>query len=322
MDLSRITTGKRFRIGRVGKIPIFITLWLAILGGYWIFKALIYDARPDHVLWIAILFMSIFLHELGHAAAARRCGHRIEGITFHLFGGLMEHVGSSTARQGALITIAGPAVNLILLLVALALMALFPEAGRWGDAAIGALHMLNLILLIFNILPIYPLDGGQLSRLVLSKYFGPVRGVVIGSVLALVAVVACFGFLMYRGFGGLLGILLLTMLGLSNYDELEKHRAIERSLGLPPISPWAPFRRLRRRLRLRSLRKCEVTDLLDKASREGIASLTPEERRAFTLSRHDLDLRVAKVGYGALSKEEQTLLDVHHLLETRNSIRH
>jgi Zn-dependent protease/CBS domain-containing protein len=109
-------------------------------------------------------FLSILLHELGHAVQARRDGMEIDGITLWLFGGVARFKGMfPSAGAEFRIAIAGPLVSLALgLAFALAAWQLgLPEV---VDAVAAWLGYINLMLLVFNLLPALPLDGGRVLR--------------------------------------------------------------------------------------------------------------------------------------------------------------
>ncbi|HEV3407103.1 MAG TPA: site-2 protease family protein [Gaiellaceae bacterium] len=114
-----------------------------------------------------LFFSSVLLHELGHAVQARREGMEIDGITLWLFGGVAKFRGMfPSAGAEFRIAVAGP-------LVSLALGLLF-SVGAWAistaeavDGVVAWLGYINLALLVFNLLPALPLDGGRVLRSVL-----------------------------------------------------------------------------------------------------------------------------------------------------------
>ena len=111
-----------------------------------------------------LFFCSLLLHELGHALRARREGMEIDGITLWLFGGVAQFKGMfPSAAAEFRIAIAGPLVSLALgLTFALgALWIAFPES---VDGVIAWLGYINLVLLVFNMVPALPLDGGRVLR--------------------------------------------------------------------------------------------------------------------------------------------------------------
>jgi Zn-dependent protease/predicted transcriptional regulator len=129
----------------------------------------------------AAFFGSLLLHELGHAFQARREGMEIEGITLWLFGGVAKFKGMfPSAGAEFRIAIAGP-------LVSLALGALF-SLGAWAvsttdavDAVVAWLGYINLTLLVFNMLPALPLDGGRVLRSALWHFRGDFRSATRGA---------------------------------------------------------------------------------------------------------------------------------------------
>jgi Zn-dependent protease/predicted transcriptional regulator len=109
-------------------------------------------------------FASLLAHELGHARQARREGMEIEGITLWLFGGVAQFKGAfPSAGAEFRIAIAGPLVSLGLgiFFVLLAVFARLPNA---VDGVAAWLGYINLSLLVFNLLPALPLDGGRVFR--------------------------------------------------------------------------------------------------------------------------------------------------------------
>jgi Zn-dependent protease/CBS domain-containing protein len=117
-------------------------------------------------------FLSILLHELGHAIQARRDGMEIEGITLWLFGGVAQFKGTfPSAGAEFRIAIAGPLVSLALgiFFVAVAVALSGPEE---VDAVAAWLGYINLSLLAFNLLPALPLDGGRVLRSALWQLRG------------------------------------------------------------------------------------------------------------------------------------------------------
>ncbi|SIQ07786.1 stage IV sporulation protein FB [Paenibacillus sp. RU4T] len=109
------------------------------------------------------LFTLVFVHELGHAAAAYGYGWRIREIKLLPFGGVaeLEEKPGAPAREEAVIALAGPLQNVWMAAAAWVLGSLGWMDAGWADYLVHA----NLLLLAFNLLPIYPLDGGRLLRI-------------------------------------------------------------------------------------------------------------------------------------------------------------
>jgi Zn-dependent protease len=124
-------------------------------------------------------FASILLHEFGHALAARREGIEVAGIDLFLFGGVMR-MNRETETPGAefRVAIAGPLVTLAIVgLAAAAAIVLAGEDSFWDAArlsgqadatpvevVVSLLVTMNLFLLVFNLVPAFPLDGGRIAR--------------------------------------------------------------------------------------------------------------------------------------------------------------
>ncbi len=124
------------------------------------------------------LFASILFHELAHALVARRRGVPMNGITLFIFGGVAEMESEpEDARTELLTALAGPAatVALIVVLWPLAALARVQEWPVPARAIVSYLAMINVVLLVFNAIPAFPLDGGRVLRAILWSRRGDVR---------------------------------------------------------------------------------------------------------------------------------------------------
>ena len=120
------------------------------------------------VIAATLFFLSILAHELGHAFVAQHEGMEIEGITLWLFGGVARFRGEFPSAGAELrIAVAGPIVTAIIggACVGIAQAGL-PDA---IDGVAAWLGYINLLLLVFNLLPALPLDGGRILRSILWK---------------------------------------------------------------------------------------------------------------------------------------------------------
>ncbi|HWH05952.1 MAG TPA: site-2 protease family protein, partial [Gaiellaceae bacterium] len=168
-----------FRLGRIRGIEIGFNWSLLVIAALitWSLAAAVFPSQNpglDDGTYLAmaltaavLFFVSILLHELGHAFQAQRDGMEIDGITLWLFGGVARFKGMfPSAGAEFRIALAGPAVSLVLgaAFVAVA-VALDGPAAVEGVAA--WLGYINLALLLFNLLPALPLDGGRVLRSVL-----------------------------------------------------------------------------------------------------------------------------------------------------------
>jgi len=181
--------GTRWRLFRLLGIPIYLDVtWLIILvlvagslmeqfaqevpGLSW------HEYGGMAIVTALAFFTCIVLHELGHAVVARATGLPIRGITLFIFGGVAELMEEPKTPSGEfLMAIAGPVVSAILGGVFLLLWAVGSGAG-WPAPALQVflwLGRINWTLLLFNMLPAFPLDGGRVLRSILWGVSGNLR---------------------------------------------------------------------------------------------------------------------------------------------------
>lgn len=136
------------------------------------------------------LAMSLFLHELGHCSVALRKGCRVREVTLYVIGGAahMEHIPKKP-RDELLMAIAGPAVSALLALIFWFLNNAFPIARinqlPGGPTFFACIFGLNLMLVLFNMLPAFPMDGGRVLRAALSNRLGRLRATAIAARLGM-----------------------------------------------------------------------------------------------------------------------------------------
>jgi len=125
-----------------------------------------------------MFFLCIVLHELGHALVAQRVGIPLEGITLFLFGGVAEMRGEpKSAGAEFFMAVAGPVVSIVLAAVCW-LVALVGDAAGWSPAVLVIfkhLAMINVMVLLFNLVPALPLDGGRVFRSILWAALSDLR---------------------------------------------------------------------------------------------------------------------------------------------------
>jgi Zn-dependent protease len=186
--------GGSIQLGRVFGIRIgvdyswFIVLFLIIwnLSSYYDGVARGSDAFVLAVISALLFFLSIILHELGHAVVALRNGIPIEGIDLWMFGGVAK-LGRDTDSPGVefRVAIAGPLVTLAIALVCFGLGTAVSNgsdalsSAQFSDdvtgsttAVLGYLTSVNVLLLVFNLIPAFPLDGGRIARAIAWKVTG------------------------------------------------------------------------------------------------------------------------------------------------------
>jgi stage IV sporulation protein FB len=156
-------------------------------------------AALDATLFIIAVFACVVLHELGHALAARRYGIATPDITLLPIGGLarLSRMPDDPAQE-IVIAIAGPLVNVAIALVLVALGARIDLTGTFTASGVTdfltRLATVNVYLVLFNLIPAFPMDGGRVLRALLAFPLGRQRATTIaariGQALAFV-----FGFL-------------------------------------------------------------------------------------------------------------------------------
>lgn len=146
-------------------IPVRVNPWFwvftAMLGWSWVSDGLVYL-----FMWIGCVFFSILLHELGHVWMGQVFGSRGH-IVLHSFGGLA--IGSSNLPwrwQRIAVFLAGPGIQFLVLIPVLAAQQAIPpgDVSPYTRTVLYMLRTINLYWPILNLLPIWPLDGGQATR--------------------------------------------------------------------------------------------------------------------------------------------------------------
>src|SRR5919205_1975362 len=143
---------------------------------------------------IVALFFCVLLHEYGHSLVAQRLGIEIQDITLLPIGGLarMKSLPERPIDE-VKVAVAGPLVNVVLAPVFFGLALLFggslsvPTDILSGVGSLGqvfaALGTINVALVVFNLIPAFPMDGGRVLRGLLASRLGPVRATDISSAI-------------------------------------------------------------------------------------------------------------------------------------------
>jgi Zn-dependent protease len=181
-----------FEIGRIAGIPIYLDMMFVLVllfFTYPYFTSGSTQAMSAGLVVIVGILLSILLHELGHAFAGRLFDAHVSHIELTGLGGLAHFERSlpTSVFARSVIYLAGPAVNLGLWFAFEALTRQAVLAGLLTLATpLFVLAWVNKLLLIFNLLPAYPLDGGHTLDAWLSRLLGPVWSVRIIAGLGLV----------------------------------------------------------------------------------------------------------------------------------------
>jgi Zn-dependent protease len=205
------------------------------------------------VVSVLLLFVSLIVHELGHAVVARRQGIEVKRIDLFLFGGLTRMSrDAATPGEEFKIAVAGPLATLAVIVVCLAVDVGIVGSHRLIHAivldndiqitpvllSLSWLLPMNVLLFLFNIVPAFPLDGGRIARAVVWRATGDKRrGTVVAAKLGqgfavLLAGVGIWLLLSYGTFDGLWLVVLSFLLGQSARGAIMQSALTERIEGV------------------------------------------------------------------------------------------
>jgi Zn-dependent protease/predicted transcriptional regulator len=180
--------GRSIRVARIAGIPVGVSpLWLIIVAlitwslGAGYYPGAVHGITPvaSYALGLAsalLLFASILAHEFGHALVARRRGVEIEEIDLWLLGGVARMSGRpQNPRDELSFALAGPAVTAVIAAVFGVLALALPSSVAAALRAVIAYQAeINLLILGFNLVPAFPLDGGRVARALLWRRSGDI----------------------------------------------------------------------------------------------------------------------------------------------------
>jgi Zn-dependent protease len=197
------TKGGSFKIFTLAGIGVYVH-WMWFLAALYSiqYRTHVYSSLIWNVFEYLSLFGIVLAHEFGHQLACRSVGGKTHDIILWLLGGVA--YVSPPQRPGAQLwsIAAGPLVNVVLIPVLSVLVSVSSHLG-WYDTNPNAYELIhnvwriNIGLLIFNMMPVYPLDGGQILRSLLWFPFGRANSLLAASII---------------GFIGLAGLVLLALL--------------------------------------------------------------------------------------------------------------
>ena len=180
-------------LGSIGgtaiRIHVTFLLFLVWLGAIY-YRQGGAEAAWQGTVFILLLFLSVLLHELGHVFAARRYGVKTQDVTLWPFGGIasMEQMPEKPGQELA-VALAGPAVNVVIATALLLWLGarLDPEnLTKIEDPAVSMAAKVagaNIMLVVFNMIPAFPMDGGRVLRALLAMWMGNARATEVAATI-------------------------------------------------------------------------------------------------------------------------------------------
>ncbi len=166
----------QFEIARVWGVPIRLDISLILMALVFVVRA---RSLVVGLVSVVILLLSVLLHELGHTAVALSYGCRVRDITLLLLGGRATLVDMPRGPwREAWMAAAGPLVSLLLGVAGYLLMPLAPTR-TLPFSLCWYLSYVNFTLLVFNLAPAFPMDGGRIFRALLESRLGRRRATLI-----------------------------------------------------------------------------------------------------------------------------------------------
>lgn len=231
------TSQGAIRLFRVAGIDVFLHWsWFVVA----LYEVSVRTNQYHSVAWNAAEYLALFgivtLHEFGHSLACRQVGGTADRVILWPLGGVA--YVDPPQRPGATLwsIAAGPLVNVVLVPVLVGLMLIGRSAGlaeTSPDAAawLRAVAFINFGLLVFNLLPVYPLDGGQILRSLLWFVLGRARSLTVASVVGFLGVLALLALALLAA-DAWLGIL-AVFVAMNCWRGFQHARALSRLARLP-----------------------------------------------------------------------------------------
>ncbi|HOE95807.1 MAG TPA: hypothetical protein PLS90_04275 [Candidatus Sumerlaeota bacterium] len=217
--------GSGMEILRLAGIPFYAEFSFFIFAALLVFLFLTWDWTIQQAgLQVIIVLISLIAHEGGHAVMARLMGCRQVSVSLIMFGGQTYHEPTTNGRN-LLIVLAGPALTLVLMLFGFGL--LFVPAVHASDAGrfvCGSIGIMNLIWFIFNMLPIFPMDGGMTILYTLAFFMREHRAMFFVSLVSMAACILAGLALYLSGLQVTMAYIFLILFFLQNMAVYKTYR--------------------------------------------------------------------------------------------------
>ena len=234
--MPRINQGS-IHLFRLAGVDVSLHWWWFLVAFYEIET---HNGRYSSVAWSIAEYLGLFLivltHEFGHAMACRQVGGTANRIMLWPLGGVA--YVDPPQRPGAMLwsIVAGPLVNVVLLPIFYGVVQ-FGQSQGWAQTApdaftfVNALQWINSRLLIFNMLPVYPLDGGKILWSLLWYPLGRAKSLMVAVVIGMIGIVGVFAISAFTlsGWGIFLGVYMM----MSCWGGLQQARVLLRREKMP-----------------------------------------------------------------------------------------
>jgi Zn-dependent protease/predicted transcriptional regulator len=185
-------------IARIAGIPVYLHFTFILLLVFVGFMDVQREVKVfGGIFFVLAIFASVALHELGHALMARRFGIKTDDIVLYPIGGVARLRSLGEGFQEFWIAIAGPSVNVVIAAILLVILTatghwipfatLMRELDKGNEAALMSVGfwqhvaLINLMLVVFNLIPAFPMDGGRVLRAVLTRILPKPRATAIAA---------------------------------------------------------------------------------------------------------------------------------------------
>jgi Zn-dependent protease len=225
------------RLFRLAGIDVFLHWsWFVVA----VFELSMRGQEYSSPLWNALEYLALFaivtLHEFGHSLACRQVGGTAERIVLWPLGGVAYVIPPQRPAATLWSLAAGPLVNVALVPILLGVMLIGGSLG-WAESQpnlfglLRALFYMNLVILVFNLLPVYPLDGGQILRSLLWFGVGKARSLMAATLVGFVGV-AALGWLALRMQSAWMGIM-AAFVAINCWNGFQQARRLSELAKLP-----------------------------------------------------------------------------------------
>lgn len=189
---------KSIRLFKLAGIPVYIHWTFFLLVGYVVIQGMLQSDSTFQLVFEVFVLLSVFtcvtLHEYGHALTAKRYGIITQDIILSPIGGVARLNGlPEKPRQELFVAVAGPLVNVVIVLIILAIIFIFYPGESFNhnfetitkdnflENYLFVIKYINISLVLFNMVPAFPMDGGRILRSLLAMKFGRVKATRVAS---------------------------------------------------------------------------------------------------------------------------------------------